>query len=78
MEKTYRYTEQSNVILDTDDTQINLADYKGRKASMAIDTLAFEVEIKDARIRFGRLDFLVSPNSGNGQKWVEQHKVAIA
>jgi hypothetical protein len=45
---------------------------------MAIDTLAFEVEIKDARIRFGRLDFLVSPNSGNGQKWVEQHKVAIA
>lgn len=78
MEKTYRYTEQSNVILDTDDTQINLTDYKGRKASISMDTLAFEVEIKDARIRFGRLDFLVSPNSGNGQKWVEQHKVAIA
>lgn len=77
MEKTYRYTEQSNVILDTDDTPINLADYKGRRASMAIDSLAFEVEIKDARIRFGRLDFLVSPQSGNGQKWVEQHKVAI-
>lgn len=74
---TYRYTGKPNVVLDSDDNPINLDDYKGRLATISVDTLAFDVEIKDARIRFGRLDFLVAPQSGEGQKWVEQHKVFV-
>lgn len=74
---TFRYTSSPNVVLDADDQAIKLDDYKGRKATIALDTLAFDVEIKDARIRFGRLDFLVEPSSGGGQKWVEQHKVLV-
>jgi hypothetical protein len=74
---TYRYTSSPNVVLDADDTPINLSDYKGQQATITVDTLAFDVEIKDARIRFGRLDFLVCPQSGKGEKWVEQHKVFV-
>ena len=75
---TFRYTSSPNVVLDADDQPINLSDYKGRNAVITLDSLAFDVEIKDARIRYGRLDFLVEPQSGKGQKWVEQHKVLVA
>jgi hypothetical protein len=77
MERTYKYTDSPSIVLDAEDKPIDLTTYKGLRASISVDTLAFDVEIKDARIRFGRLDFLVSPNSGIGVKWVEQHKVSI-
>jgi len=77
MERTYKYTDSPSVVLDADDKPIDLTTYKGLPATISVDTLSFGVVIKDARIRFGRLDLLVVPNSGEGQKWVEQHKVSI-
>jgi len=40
--------------------------------------LTVGVRVKDARIRFGRMDFLVSPLSGSGEVWVESDRVTLA
>jgi hypothetical protein len=30
-----------------------------------------------ARLRFGHLDLLIAPSVGNGERWVEQHRVVL-
>lgn len=50
---------------------------KGKIGVVALDELKFGVVIKDARVRFGHLDYLISPLSGDGLKWVEHHRVTI-
>lgn len=50
---------------------------KGKIGVVALDELKFGVVIKDVRVRFGHLDYLISPLSGDGAKWVEHHRVTI-
>lgn len=56
-------------------TDLNL--YRGRSGTMALNDLAFGVEVKDARLRFGHLDFLITPIEGSGEIWVESHRVNL-
>lgn len=50
---------------------------KGKIGIVTLDELQFGVIIKDARVRFGHLDYLIAPLSGEGVKWVENHRVTI-
>jgi hypothetical protein len=50
---------------------------KGKIGIVTMDELQFGVLIKDSRVRFGHLDYLVSPLTGEGIKWVEHHRVII-
>lgn len=56
--------------------------YKGRSGTIQVTdkagTLIVGVQVKDARLRFGHLDLLVTPTHGVGEKWVESHKVTLA
>lgn len=45
---------------------------KGRQALWSVDTLKVLVDIRDIRDVFGRVDFLISPVSGSGEKWVQK------
>jgi len=55
----------------------NLDDYRGRVGVLSINDLDVEVVIADARLRFGHLDLLVRPVAGKGERWVEQHRIAL-
>lgn len=55
----------------------DLATYKDRYGFIAVDNLRVEVKVKDARLRFGHLDLLVSPVSGSGERWFEQHRITL-
>lgn len=52
-----------------------LDSYKNQTATINVDNLCIGVVIKDARMRFGHLDFLVTPILGTGEKWMEHHRV---
>lgn len=54
---------------------IDLDSYKDRTGTIDVNGLSIGVVIKDARIRYGHLDFLVTPILGTGEKWMENHKV---
>lgn len=43
----------------------------GNTAVLVIDGLSVQVKILDTKQAFGRLDVLIAPVSGSGQKWVQ-------
>jgi hypothetical protein len=53
-----------------------------RKINAAEDVIYFPVVIKDARISFGKIQFLIVPfsasNSGLGSRWVERKQLVLA
>jgi hypothetical protein len=51
--------------------------YRDKVGTLAVDDLRVQVRITDARLRFGHLDLLVTPVSGTGERWIEQHRVQI-
>jgi len=55
----------------------DLDQYKDRTGQITIENLTVDVQIKDARLRFGHIDLLVTPVLGAGSQWVEQHRVEI-
>lgn len=55
----------------------DLSTYRGRSGTIAVNALTIGVEIKDARLRFGHLDLLVSPLHGSGEQWIESHRVVV-
>lgn len=55
----------------------DLTIYANRTGRMSIDTLSFAVRIIEARTRYGHLDFRVTPVTGEGERWVEQHRVTL-
>lgn len=63
-------------IVAPDNLKLGLTN-KGKIGTVALDELEFGVVIKDARVRFGHLDYLISPLNGGGLKWVEHHRVTI-
>ncbi len=50
---------------------------RGKLGMVKLDDLIFGVTIKDARFRFGHLDYLIEPLNGSGEQWVENHRVEI-
>lgn len=52
--------------------------YPGNKGTVEFDGLTFVVVIKDARKRFGHLDFLVTPEHGTGERWIQSNRVRLS
>lgn len=70
MNKTADIIRKGNGSLDADA-------YKNLVGHIDIDGLTIEVIVMDARLAYGRLDFSVTPKSGNGTKWVSALKVML-
>lgn len=49
----------------------------GKTGTLRVEELQIEVEILDIRNVWNRTDFLVSPISGQGEKWVSGERVKI-
>ena len=60
-------------------TAQELAENLGRRALLTVSgsTLSFEVEILDARKRYGNLDYKVRPLAGSGETWHQSHALRI-
>jgi hypothetical protein len=56
---------------------IDLDAYKDVPGRIYLNNLAIGVTIKQARLRFGHLDLLVTPVDGEGEKWMESHRVSV-
>lgn len=55
-----------------------LAGLVGKQGAIrTAEGLTFAVTITDARTRFGILDYLVVPQAGIGEAWVESRRVQI-
>jgi hypothetical protein len=55
-----------------------LAGLIGRKGSVRMDGgLSVDVEVRDARTRFGIMDYLIAPLAGGGEAWVEARRVEL-
>ena len=63
-------------IIQKEDLSAGLSN-QGKIGILTFDELSFGVRIKNARFRFGHLDYLVEPLNGSGSRWVESHKVKI-
>jgi hypothetical protein len=50
---------------------------KGMTAKMDVEKMTINVKVKDIRVRFGHVDVLVTPIDGQGEQWVENHRVKI-
>lgn len=61
----------------TEKGSIDLAAYKSLKGKIVENGLEIDVEITDARIRYGHLDLCVTPISGTGTVWVERKNIEI-
>jgi hypothetical protein len=64
--RTYSRTEQTE-----------LSSAIGKEGVVFIDELSIGIKITKERFRYGHYDVLVSPLVGNGEKWVEFHKVKV-
>lgn len=50
--------------------------YVGHSAAINMDGLSVYVYCNDVRNRYGNLDVLVSPMSGDGEKWVRADRLS--
>lgn len=55
-----------------------IAEMRGRQAMWSVDTLKVLVDIRDIREAFGRVDFLISPVGGSGEKWVQKGSLTFS
>jgi hypothetical protein len=39
--------------------------------------LKYEVTIMDSRVRWGEVDYLITPKAGEGSRWVSNHSLRI-
>jgi len=58
-------------------TQNDLNEYIGKTGTYETGGLVVNVKILDARNTFGRVDLLITPVSGLGQKWTMAAKVKM-
>ena len=59
-----------SVLSITQYLQNNLGTYKH-------DGMEWHVRLLDARMVYGRIDILISPVTGRGQKWVEKSTIVV-
>lgn len=70
VQKVINYPRTSTGLVDTDA-------YKGLYGTIVVKDISVNVEIFDARIRYGHLDLCVKPVSGTGTVWVERKNINI-
>jgi hypothetical protein len=56
--------------------KLDLNTYRDTKGTFSIDGLTVGVNIKEARVRFGHIDLLVTPIDGFGERWIESTRIA--
>lgn len=56
---------------------LDLTAYNGRTGTIKMDALTVGVRVKEARVRFGHIDLLVTPVNGWGEKWIESRRVSV-
>ena len=57
---------------------LNLVGFIGQTGSLTVElSLTVPVRVVDARRCWDRLDFLVVPTHGTGQRWVQADRVAL-
>ena len=61
--------------LDTSRTLAKEVEKHGKLGTISLDGMTIEVEITDARTRYGQTDYLITPVAGHGSKWTPEHKV---
>jgi hypothetical protein len=54
---------------------IDLSTYRNQTGTVSMYGLTVNVSVKDARIRFGHLDLLITPVNGAGEKWMEARRI---
>lgn len=47
----------------------------GKRAIYTVNDLQIEIEITDARVVFGRIDYKIKPVAGKGEKWVSAESI---
>ncbi len=55
--------------------------YIGRRGLASLSSasgIRFEVEVKDVRERFSKIDLLVTPTAGDGEAWLHENSVELA
>lgn len=57
--------------------EVDLSSFNGRQGFINVNSLSIGVQIKQARVRYGHVDLLVTPINGVGEKWMEIHKVEL-
>ena len=58
--------------------EINPEKVKGEVGVVSFEgTLDVGVKIMDVRHRFGHIDYLIRPLNGQGEVWVERHRVKV-
>lgn len=50
-----------------------MSDKIGQSADYLTNGIAVRVIVRDARVRFGEIDYLIAPVSGYGEKWVAHY-----
>lgn len=68
--------DRSKVAL-TEEGKVDFAAYRGLLGQIQYGELTVDVNIEDARLRFGHLDLLVTPACGHGYRWVELKNIDI-
>jgi hypothetical protein len=69
-------TKDLSSLTNLTDVQVR-AMYPGRTGVLEIEGFAINIRIKDARKRFGHLDFLVTPTGGLGERWIQSNRIKI-
>lgn len=71
-----RKNQMDDIINAEKAKNIDLNTYRNQTGTVTLDGLTVSVEVKDARIRFGHLDLLITPVGGAGQKWMEARRIS--
>lgn len=59
-------------------TTLALTENLGKLATLYVGELEFTVQIIDSRTRWGKIDYLVTPDSGKGQTWKSADSLRIS
>lgn len=56
---------------------LNLDEMADRTGTIELDGLVVGIIVKKARVRFGHLDLLVTPQHGSGERWIESRRISL-
>jgi hypothetical protein len=56
---------------------LKYAQQVGKVAVLRVDGFRVHVRLLDARLHWGRIDYLVTPVDGDGERWVSAERLLI-
>lgn len=68
-------TDEATKVIRTEDGSLDVEAYKNKQGIISLDGLDVAVTIVSARLAYGRLDFSITPKSGEGKKWVSSSRM---